>query len=434
MRALKKIWPIFLSFLPLSAGAVAPLIIGTIVGITGIAGFSIYRSAVPVNMSDSLNFFSSCWSCQLFSDVIKTLSDILPLAYTALGHVVVPFAIALTGVWIAWRLFSTYVGNSDVKPEDPWTIGGGLGVHIAKLGFVCILLLFPLPRLLTDVVIDPVFNIGLSVNHLVSDIDKSAKADYGTCIVATAAADAVSVNDTHGIFSPHLRHGLACELANVHQMTGLGMTVGWTMLNMAFDSDYMHKIMWNVPIFPNVPIFFSGLLVLVLFFFALLPVPLYFLEVFVKLSLDLIMLPFFLLSWLFNGWKIFPQNSGKSIQKIVDDVVSGVVGIALVSIFVAFAVMFLNAIFGNWNGASVLQTALSQNDSKLLMDGLMMRNDSLVTIIMMGIFMAMFMIMIPALVKTLFNVSVPDGFYNTAKKDAGIVWNGLKNWWSAIKK
>ena len=36
--------------------------------------------------------------------------------------------------------------------------------------------------------------------------------------------------------------------------------------------------------------------------------------------------------------------------------------------------------------------------------------------------------------KSEFIDTVPDGFYNTAKKDLNIMWNGLKNWWSAIKK
>ncbi|MFQ6739587.1 MAG: hypothetical protein ACLRFJ_02895, partial [Alphaproteobacteria bacterium] len=103
-------------------------------------------------------------------------------------------------------------------------------------------------------------------------------------------------------------------------------------------------------------------------------------------------------------------------------------------IFVTFAIMFLNAAFGSFDGASALSAALAQNDSTILMDGLMMQNNTLITIILMGIFMAMFMIMIPALVKTLFNVTMPDGFYNTAKKDLNIMWNGLKTWWDAIKK
>ena len=53
--------------------------------------------------------------------------------------------------------------------------------------------------------------------------------------------------------------------------------------------------MWDIPIFPNVPIFFAGLLVLALYFMALLPIPLYFLEIFVTLALDMVMLPLMLL-------------------------------------------------------------------------------------------------------------------------------------------
>ncbi len=429
MNSLKKFWIIFLSFLPFSAGAVAPLVVGGIAGLGVIAGFSIYRTAAPVNMADAMNFFSTCWSCQMFSDIMAAMSGLLPRVYSAIGTVILPFAAGLTAVWFAWKLFSGFL---NAKVEQPWALAGQFGTQLIKLTFVGALLLIPLPRLLSEVVIEPVFNIGLSLNRAVAGNDEFAK-----CVVATAIADPVSVSEksaSAGAYSPKLRHNLACEVANVHQMTGLGMTVGWTMLNMAFNEQYMHKIMWDVPIFPNVPIFFMGLLILVLFFFALLPVPLYFLEVFIKLTMDLIMLPLMLLSWLFKGWPIFP-NGGKNIQGIINDVVKSTAGIAMVGVFVSFAVMFLNAVFGQWQGASILATAMQQNDSHVLMDGLMMRNDSLITIILMGIFIAMFMTMIPTLVKTLFaNVNIPTSFWETTKKNINITWQNLKKWYAAIKK
>ena len=417
------------SFLPLTAGAVAPLVIGGIAGLGVIVGFSIYRTVAPVNMADAMNFFSSCWSCQLFADIMSTMSNLLPRAYSAIGTVVIPVAAGLSAVWFAWKLFSGFL---NAKIEQPWAIAGNFGTHLVKLAVVCALLVVPLPRMLSDIVITPIFNIGLSLNRAVAGNDAFAE-----CVVATAMADPVSVDAaaaSSGAFSPRMRHNLTCELANVHQMTGLGMTVGWTMLNMAFNSEYMHKIMWDVPIFPNVPIFFAGLLVLVLFLCALLPVPMYFLEIFIKLSMDLIMLPLMLLSWLFSGWPIFP-NGGGNIRSIIDDVVRATAGIAMVGVFVTFSVMFLNAVFGQWQGASRLAAALQANDSSLLMDGLMMRNDSFITIILMGIFIAMFMTSIPALVKALFaNVSIPTSFYETTKKNINIMWENLKKWYAVIKK
>lgn len=419
----------FVSFLPLTAGAVAPLVIGGIAGLGVIVGFSIYRTVAPVNMADAMNFFSSCWSCQLFADIMSTMSNLLPRAYSAIGTVVIPVAAGLSAVWFAWKLFSGFL---NAKIEQPWAIAGNFGTHLVKLAVVCALLVVPLPRMLSDIVITPIFNIGLSLNRAVAGNDAFAE-----CVVATAMADPVSVDAaaaSSGAFSPRMRHNLTCELANVHQMTGLGMTVGWTMLNMAFNSEYMHKIMWDVPIFPNVPIFFAGLLVLVLFLCALLPVPMYFLEIFIKLSMDLIMLPLMLLSWLFSGWPIFP-NGGGNIRSIIDDVVRATAGIAMVGVFVTFSVMFLNAVFGQWQGASRLAAALQANDSSLLMDGLMMRNDSFITIILMGIFIAMFMTSIPALVKALFaNVSIPTSFYETTKKNINIMWGNLKKWYAVIKK
>ena len=272
MNRLKKFWILFVSFLPLTAGAVAPLVIGGIAGLGVIVGFSIFRTASPVNMADAMNFFSSCWSCQMFSDVMAAMSNLLPRAYSAIGTVVIPVAAGLSAVWFAWKLFG---GFFNAKIEQPWAIAGNFGTHLVKLVTLCALLLVPLPRMISEIAITPIFNIGLSLNRAVSGNDA-----FSECVVATAVADPVSVDAaaaSAGAYSPRLRHNLACELANVHQMTGLGMTVGWTMMNMAFNSKYMHKIMWDIPIFPNVPIFFAGLLVLVLFLCAVLPVPMYFL-------------------------------------------------------------------------------------------------------------------------------------------------------------
>ena len=429
MNRLKKFWTVFLSFLPWAAGAGVPLLIGGVAGVGMLAGFSIYRTSVPVSPTDAYQFFSSCWTCQMFSDIMATMSGILPRIYHALGQTIVPFTIMLTAIWWTWKIVS---GLLNGKVDAPWTLASTFVNHISRLAIVCIFLLAPLPRLISDVAITPIFNIGLSLNRAVVHDD-----GFDTCVISTALADSTVVDSAaadSGAFSPTLRHNLACELSGVHQMTGMGMTVGWTMLNMAFDADYMHKILWGVPIFPNVILFFAGLLVLVLFFSALLPIPIYFLEIFITLALDMVMLPFMLLAWLFKGWQISLAGAGKTIRGIVDDVINGTLGLAVTGIFVSFAIMFLDAVFGDWNGVSALSVALTENDSKFLMDALMMRNDGLITVIFMGIFLTMFMIMIPALAKSLFNVQISTDFYDTTKKNLDILWQDLKKWYSAIKK
>ena len=430
-RMLKKFWITFLSFLPFGAAAVSPWIVGAVAGVTGIAGFSIYRSMAPVDMADAFEFFSSCWTCQMFSDIMATMSGILPRVYDALGAVIIPFSIAVTAIWIAWQLIKTF--SNDKGTVDGWSLSDTFVTHFVKLGVVTAVLLAPLPRMLTDIIIEPVFNVGLYMNRAVTGDEA-----FNSCLVATAIADPVTISDaasSRGAFSPNLRHNLACQVANVHQMTGLGMTAGWTMMNMAFNDEYMHKIMWDVPIFPNIPMFAAGLLVLLLFFASLLPIPLYFLEIFIKLSMDLVLLPLTFLGWLFKGWNIFPQGShNKNIRAIVDDVINATAGIAVTGLFVAFSIMFLDAVFGNLEGVSRLMTALQNGDSKVLIDGLMMRNDSLVTILIMGVFIAMFMTAIPALTKTLFNVSISTKYYDNLKKDLQTTWGNLKNIWAKMKK
>lgn len=427
MKGLKKFLVAFFALLPFSAGAVAPFVVGLIGSGIVIAGFSIYRSMAPVNMADALSFFSSCWTCQLFSDIMLTMSEMLPKVYSSLGSIMFPLAVVLSTIWFAWLVFSGYV---NAKPSDAWDLTSKFGTHLLKLMVVGAVLFAPLPRIITDAVVDPVFTMGFSISKVISD-----ESDYTKCMVATAIADPVALNSDfakQGAFSPKVRHSLACEIANVHQITGLGMTVGWTILNMAFNEQYMHKILWGIPIFPNVILILVGGLILGLFIYALLPIPLYFLEVFMVLALDIIMLPFMLLSWLFKDWTFI--KSGKTIPAMINDLIKGVVGIALVSIFLIFAVMFLNAAFGSWEGASVLQQAIDQNDSHILMDGLMFNNDSLIVVVLMGLFITMFMTMIPELIKTIFNIEVPKGYFETAKKNANTLWNNAKKWYKTLKK
>ena len=431
MSKLKKFLIVFFSFFPLTAAAFLPWVIA---GAITIAGFSIWRSVAPVDMNDALQFFSSCWTCQMFGSVMATMSTILPRIFSEIGRAVIPMALMLTAIYFTWTITSGFFNS---KIEGGWAITSKFTTHMIKLSVICALMVLPLPRLIGDVVIEPVFNIGMSVNHIIGDSDK-----YAECMVATTLMDGVGEekslradNTSMGAFPVKLRSGLSCELANVHQLTGLGMTVGWTMLNMAFNYDYMHKIMWGIPIFPNVPMFFAGLLVLVLYFMALLPIPLYFLEIFVGLSLDFIMLPLMLLGWLFKDWKIAAAlNGGKNIQGMIDDVVKGAVGIAMTVVFLIFGIMFLDAIAGNIDGLSRIVTAIAENDSKIFLDGLMLRDDGLITMILLGAFFAMFMTSIPALIKTIFNVGVSDKFYETAKKDFITIRGIADKWWKTLKK
>ena len=430
MKLLKKFWLGFLAAMPLSAGAVTPLIIGGAAVGVGIIGVSIWRTAAPVNISEALDFFTSCWTCQIFSDIMVSMSNLLPGIYSALGRIIIPMSVSLLAVLIAWRLMS---GFANAKLDDGNKLIGNFGTYVVKLTILVFLLLIPLPRVITSVLIEPAMTVGTSLDYIVSDNNK-----FSECMVATALSDPMVVSEkasAYGAFSPKLRHQLACEVANIHQVTGLGMTVGWTMLNMSFNSEYMHKIFGAIPIFPNVPIMAVGLLILILYFWALLPIPVYFLEVFIKLSLDLVMLPLMLMAWIFDedGFAIFPQG-GRTIKQMIDDVIKAIIGIALTVVFLTFSIMFLNALFENANGISALQQAIAQNDSKIFMDGLALRDSSLVLVVLIGIFIAMFMTMIPQLINTLFKIKISDEYYKKIKKDLGLVWKGVKAIVSRDKK
>ena len=64
----------------------------------------------------------------------------------------------------------------------------------------------------------------------------------------------------------------------------------------------------------------------------------------------------------------------------------------------------------------------------------MMQNDSLITVVLMGIIIAMFMTMIPQLTNMLFKIKISDKYYQTAKKDVETLWQDVKKLGNAIKK
>lgn len=430
MKRLKKIWIGLIAMLPSAASALPTFVWGIIVGGGAIGLYSTYRTVAPVNTADAMNFFSGCWSCQMFVDVMEIMSNLLTNIYKSLGTMMITFMAALTLIWFAWSMIKGYI---DGKIESAWDTTSRFSTHLIKFAFASALLVMPLPRMISDVLLEPIFNTGQSIVHTITD-----ESTFNSCLISTSLMDQTVIDGSatkHGAFSPRLRHGLACELVSIHQMTGIGMTVGWTMLNMAFNAEYMHKILWTIPFFPNVPVFFAGLLILGLFFVALLPIPVYFLEIFIKLTMDLVMLPLMLLSWLFSDWKII--NKTKTLREVVDDVITGVVGITMTCIFAVFAIQFLEVIFGDFHNFSNL-TELLANDSeqsaKVLMDALMMRNDTLINLVLMGIFMAMFMTSIPQLIKTLFKVNISQEFYDSAKKNLNTVWGGAKKIFENAKK
>ena len=146
------------------------------------------------------------------------------------------------------------------------------GNSFGKADFCCSVVGMPVPRFITNVAIEPIFNVGLSLSHAVDGkfaAGTDSEYSFESCLVATAVMDPTSADKSaavDGAFSPKLRHNLTCQIGGIHQMTGLGMTAGWTIMNMSFNGQYMHQLIFGIPIFPNVAMFLAGLLIIVLFF------------------------------------------------------------------------------------------------------------------------------------------------------------------------
>lgn len=381
-------------YVPFGASAVAPLAIAIAVAVGGIAGFSIFRSFVPVNIETAMRYFSSCWSCDLFSEILSSLSSFIPKIYNAIGSAMIPMAAGLTFIYFTWLLLSDYIKVKDAT--NPWQITSTFGVHAIKLAVVVALFAFPLPKFMATTFIEPIMSTGLALSNIARQQIQPDDHSFSGCMVVTAIQDD-SVGEQ--AFAPTLRHNLTCHIAEFHKLTAIGMTTGWTVMNMAFNVRYM----W-LHVFPNIFLILAGFALIIMFLWALLPVPIYFLEVFIGLALDLVMLPFFLLGWLFSEWGIFPKGAnGKGIRNIIDDAVKNTCGLALVGLFTGFAVLFLSEAVGDIDGQNALITAIQNNDSIFLMDGLTMNNSSILNLVLSGLFIGMFMNSVPNLIEKLFD-------------------------------
>ena len=96
--------------------------------------------------------------------------------------------------------------------------------------------------------------------------------------------------------------------------------------------------------------------------------------------------------------------------------------------------MFVNSAFSRSSGILKIKEIIESGDSHEIINGLLLNNDSLITVILMGVFIAMFMTMIPQLTSMFFKVQISYKYYQTAKNDAGAMWKELKKMWSSIKK
>ena len=427
MNRLKKFWITFLPFFVIGT-ANAGLITGLLgAGLVLYVGARVFRTAMPYDMPGALEFFSNCWTCQMFSDILSVMSHFVSRIYSSVGGVTIMMVVALTAIWFAWKLFSGFMNG---KVENPWSITETFTHHMVKMTCIILLLMAPVPRLMSDIAIRPIFNVGLMLNRAVAD-----GPDFNNCLVATAMMD-TSVDsraDAQEAYPPQLRHEMACELLGVHQLTGMGITLGWTMMQMAFDYEYMHSIVFGA-IFPNVPLFFMGLLMTATFLMALLPVPLYFLEIFIKLSMDLIMLPLMLLAWLFKGWAISLEGAGKTIRGIIDDVINGALGLGLTGVFINFGINIIDALVQNFAGAESLLRVIQDNNTQAVFDSVMLNDSGFISMLLIGMFIAMFMSAIPALAKTLFNVEISQEYYDKAVNNAKVMWNNSKKMWESLKK
>lgn len=416
--------------IPVVASAVAPLIVGAI----AVAGFSVFRSFAPVDMEGAYNFFSSCWTCGIFSGIVNAFSSMLNVVYLSLGEFMIYIMILVTAVWIAYKILKSFIVAKPV--QSGWEYVNKFAPHMVKMVFIAGILLLPMPKLLISTFVEPVVYVAMSYNKAVDShfSPEETKNVYSECLIATIIQDNQNKPDPNDAFSPMFRASLACQLASIHRLAGTGLTVGWTFMNEAFNLKHFYKVLF-LPVFPNLGLFFLGFLLIAAFLVVLLPVPLYILEVVISLAIDFIFLPLIFLGWLFNGNTFFVGDK-RNLKTIIEDFIKGFAGIAMLLIFVSFAMFFLDSILSPDNvSVSFIQQAIETNNPDVLVDGLTMKNGSFFTLLFSGVFLAMFMFGMVKLVKTLFSgVSIPEKYLNVTKDNVKYMANVGKSVYKLFSK
>lgn len=422
MQKIKKIF--FISFLFSLFPAVS----------FALTGFANYKSYSLLTMDGAFNFFSSCWTCGIFSGIINAFSSLLNVVYLSLGEFMIYIMVLVTAVWIAYEILMSFIKAKPVASS--WDYLNKFLPHLVKMAFIAGVLLLPMPRLLISTFVEPVVYVAMSYNKVVDKhfSDDNHKNSYNECLIATLIQDSQTPHHPDDAFSPMFRSALACHLASVHRLAGTGLTVGWTFMKEAFDVKHFYKIAF-LPVFPNLGLLLAGFLLIAVFLVVLLPVPLYILEVVINLAIDFIFLPLIFLGWLFNGNPFFIGDS-HSLKKIIENFIRGFAGISMVLIFVSFAMFFMDSILSPADpSGAFIQNAISQNNPDLLVEGMTLKNGSFMTLIFSGVFLAMFMFLLIKLVKTLFaEVSVPEKYLNVTKQNIKYISDVSKNLYKIFSK
>lgn len=401
----------------------------------------VYRSFVETNTSAALDFFSSCWSCQIFGGVTNGISATAAAAYANLGEFVALLAVILTPIYFAWILMGGYL---TAKPEtNMWKQTGRLGRHLVKLAFITILLMLPLPRMVSGLIVEPSFNAALSFQNVLSEALDPNDASLEACLVATAISEPVNPatpgigggavgfagqSGSVGVFSPTFRHKMLCSIAQLHMLSASGMTAGWLIFNSAFDAKHMYKInikVADIPLFPNVGWILLGLMFMFVYAWMIVPIAMAFLEFIIKFAIDIIFLPMTLLGWLFanNGlWKV----EDKDIMAIITDTIKTAVGVGMIAVFMTFALGMVGQLISG-AGLNDLNASFRANEAAAIIgtDGLLA--GKITTLAFFGIFIAMFLGGMTELIKKLVSdASLPDELLKNVQANTTALYNSIK--------
>lgn len=397
-----------------------------VVGLS-LLGYTIYRNFVPVDMIQAQSIFGSCWSCSLISNVILFLSNSIGEMYKNGAVIIKIVCFWLLFIWVVKKVISIFLNLK--QNQNIFTISGEFGKQMLKFTIVMFLLNVPFPKMLSDVVVEPIVNIAFSLNSAII-----GDANLDKCVITTAINDYDLNNDktkNTNVFSQKLRNTLTCFVSMVHSVFGQGITVGWSVINTALDVKYYWKL-FGIPFFPNIFILLAGALIISIFLFSLLPLISFFFEIIIKLGIKLLMLPIVLFNWLFKDWTI-TSFGNISLQDTLKYLIHNLISFVINSILFIFGITLANSLF-NHGGDSVKQ-AFVNNDPTIILDGLMLRNESFVSLILIGLFIMFYVVSVKNILQKLFgDYNLSTSYYDQFKKDTDIIYKNMKKAIKNIQK
>ncbi|MDR1691480.1 MAG: hypothetical protein LBR35_01405 [Rickettsiales bacterium] len=353
---------------PLQAhAALLPLILKLVGGLTALSTVS--TATLELAGGNIFNFlydvYSDCYTCKYVSRMI----DFTVIGSNRLYEVLSPYImIAIPLVLIFYAVYLVLSGffnrdNSNLNAASFYSI---FGPKVFAMFFAFALLAMPTPKLLFQYIVNPALSLATNIGIKLTMLGGGEDADkyYIACM-----AEKQPWEDEHFASADNENHfkdvqkQMTCITKQAESINATGIVIGNVLMSYASHFDYN----WLFAI-PNLGMLFSGLILTLVYSFAIYVFAFYLLEVFLYFYIFFIFMPFSIASYVLSQGK----NPIPRIKSIYDTSINKVVQAMFTLVFLCLLLSIVQLIAQSaWfstNTFSDIIRALRDNDVKFIID------------------------------------------------------------------